>query len=188
VVATELQLTPAISAKPVAPKGVAGDSIDVQHSLFEVSRCELRFRKQNGFTRFVQASARVEAAGPQAPPHEAKNRYISPIPRELAEAARERKEGKKKQIRLAEEFARAARGEEVKGRQAAAPPEGHSQRRSQGSRPEFDAAAADPNKPDGGDGGLAETSQEARPDGDGSGGGGTPQPRCTRKRDLDRGR
>lgn len=119
----------------------------------------------------------------------AKNRFISPLAQELREAALEEKASRK--IKLAEEFARAAREEEGDsggGSSSGAPipapePKIERQGRQKGDLShEFNAAAFNPDDPDDGDDGVRPEQDDKGPDDD------TPKPRRTRKRDLDRER
>jgi len=123
----------------------------------------------------------------------AKNRFISPLARELAEAAQERQANKK--VKLTEEFARAAREEGEEGDSSgsastALAPAGEpkierSNRYAGDLSREFNAAAEDSGD-QGGDGGLSPKPDD--PGGGGSGNSSPTRPRRTRKRDLDRGR
>lgn len=160
---------------------------------------ELRERRQRINERHEHMPAltlELKPPGRKAAPVKAKNRYISPLARELAEAAREGRDDKK--IRLTDEFARVARDEsgagESEGGRSGVPAPTAELAATQG-RPrridlsgEFNAAANDANDASGGDGGLTQHRRDAGPDGDGPGNGRPRRPRRTRKRDLDRGR
>lgn len=126
----------------------------------------------------------------------AKNRYISPLARELAAAAQERREDRK--TRLADEFAKVARDDNGKGESGgddsghlaptAEPAAAQGRSRRIELSVEFNAAAADPNDAGGGDGGLTRQPRDGGPGDDGPGNDRPRRPRRTRKRDLDRGR
>jgi len=178
---------------------------DMQRKLRALDQIEERERKGLEQARTKERRQRINARhehmpaftlelkppGRKAAPHKAKNRYISPLARELAEAARERQESKK--IRLADEFTRAAREESGEGEsggsasggpQPAAEPkiERQNSRKIDLSR-EFNEAAANPDDA-GGDGGLA---RKPRDDGPDNNGPGNNRPRRKRRRDFDRG-
>ena len=120
----------------------------------------------------------------------AKNRFISPLARELAEAAEERREAKK--LRLKEEFARAAEGEGGEGEKGgsasgaphpAAQPE--TERQQQQVRIDLTRAfneAVDPDPPVGDGGGPSGKPRDPAPDRD------PPRPRRRRGPDPDRER
>jgi hypothetical protein len=136
----------------------------------------------------------LKPRGRKDAPHKAKNRYISPLARELAEAAKERPASRP--VRLGEEFTRASRGESGEGDSS-----GTASGALQGApapqmeappTPDFDLTgefrrAADPANSAGGDSGGPTGPRESGPENDGPTNA-PPRPRRTRKRDLDRGR
>jgi len=183
---------------------------DVQRKLRALDRVEERERKGLEQARTKERRQRINARHEHLPAftldfkppgrapniEKAKNRYISPLARELAEAAQERQEEKK--VRLAEEFARVARddsGESGDGGTASTGPppplepgvEAQRARKIELAR-EFNEAAGSSDEGGGGDGGLSRKPDNDGPDQDGPDTPERPKPRRTRKRDLDRGR
>lgn len=184
---------------------------DMQRKLDALRQVEKRERKAQEQARTKERRQRINARSEHMPTFalelkppgrkprivKAKNRYISPLAQELAEAARERKAGKA--IKLADEFARAARdesGESESGSGATGMPQPAEKPKIERQPAptidlprEFNAAAAGPSKPqDGGGGRPSVKPNDPAPENDGSRDPDPPRPRPTRKRDLDRGR
>jgi hypothetical protein len=182
---------------------------DMQRRLRALDQIEERERKGLEQARTKEHRQRINARhehmpvftlelkppGRKAAPHKAKNRFISPLARELAEAARERQERRK--IKLADAFERAAReesGEAESGGGASGgpqpPPEPrikHQNQRKVDLSREFNDAAANSGDA-GGDGGLTREPDGREPEDDGPGNDRPRRPRRPRTRDLDRGR
>ncbi len=180
----------------------------------EQARTKERRRRINaGHEHMPAFTLELKPPGRRPRIEKAKNRFISPLARELAEAAQGRRAPKK--IKLREEFTRVAKDEsgegETGGAAAAGTPPPAAEPKIE-PRPvrtidlprEFNAAAADPNTPPGGGGdGPSVKPPDPGPQNDGPDDRGPlrphddgpddsdpprPRPRRRRERDLDRGR
>ncbi len=161
---------------------------------------ERRQRINAGHEHMPAFTLELKPPGRRPRIEKAKNRFISPLARELAEAAQGRKEGRT--IKLRDEFARAAKEEDGKGENGGAasagtPPAPAAEAAIEQRPPsrtidlprEFNAAAADPNTPPaGGGGGPTVKPHDPGPQNDGPEDEGPPRPHRRRERDLDRGR
>jgi hypothetical protein len=173
-------------------RGLAAIERKERESLALARTGDARRRLNRRHEHLPTFALKLAPPGRKDAPYKAKNRYISPIAHELAEAAKEKPPSRP--VRLADDFKRAAReessGETDTGGNASGALQGlPSPQIEITPTPDFDLpdafnrAAADPNNTAGGGSRGPGNPPEQGPENDG------PQrPRRTRKRDLDRGR
>ena len=104
---------------------------------FETARMRThRVRARGGHGQMPALTLELKPPGRKAAPHKAKNRYISPLARELAESV-EARPPSRRSIDLSEDFTRAARDDESRE-------EGGSTGSSESSKPSRPARPQEP--------------------------------------------